>query len=199
MRWGVKTFRPFLIDVEFIIHTDQQPHVYLNNMRLIDSRLDRTLEDLADYNFAIQYTPGKENAAADCLSRLYDPEHVHPSTSAVLQDGYLQEGVYLHGIVPGGGNSLFESLHVVADRSESVTRVRVPQKLREELLDEMLNHPERYDIKLDRFSRKKLRLMKFSGQLLSVEVIFAFGRVYNCVVLVNFGGGVTNCLSTPSG
>ena len=60
------------------------------------------MEDLADYNFAIQYTPGKENAAADCLSRLYDPEHVHPSPSAVLQDGYLPEGVYLHGIVPGG-------------------------------------------------------------------------------------------------
>ena len=30
--------------------------------------------------------------------------------------------------------------------------------------------------------------MKFSGQLQSVEAIFAFGRVYNCVVLVHFGG-----------
>ena len=71
----------------------------------------------------------------------------------MLQDGYQPEGVYLHGIVPGGGNSLFQSLHVLADRSESVTSVRVSQKMREELVDEMLNHPERYHIKSDRSSR----------------------------------------------
>ena len=44
--------------------------VYLHNMRLVDSRLARTLEDLSDFNFVIKYTPGKLNVAADSLSRL---------------------------------------------------------------------------------------------------------------------------------
>lgn len=34
LRWGVKAFRPFLIGIPFVIHTDHQPLVYLNNMQI---------------------------------------------------------------------------------------------------------------------------------------------------------------------
>lgn len=68
LRWDIKTFRPFLIGTEFVVHTDHQPLQYLHNMIIIDSRLARTLEDLANFNFIIRYTPGKDNAAADTLS-----------------------------------------------------------------------------------------------------------------------------------
>ena len=82
LRWGVKSFRPFLIGTEFLLYTDHQPLIYLNNMKLIDGRLARTLEDLADYNFRILYLPGKTNCAADALSRLAigDAIGVGPST-----------------------------------------------------------------------------------------------------------------------
>ena len=77
LRWGVKALRPFIIKSGFILDTDHQPLIYLHNMKIIDSRLARTLEDLADFNFKIQYTPGKQNIAADALSRLYSPGSVH--------------------------------------------------------------------------------------------------------------------------
>ena len=37
------------------------------------SRLNRTLEDLAEFNSDIKYRPGNQNQAADFLSRLEQP------------------------------------------------------------------------------------------------------------------------------
>ena len=53
LRWGVKALRPFIIATKFILHADHQPLIYLHNMKIIDSRLARTLEDLFDFNFEI--------------------------------------------------------------------------------------------------------------------------------------------------
>ena len=185
----MKSFRPFLIGCEFIIHTDHQPLVYLNNMKLIDSRLARTLEDLSDFNYEIRYTPGKENAAADCLSRLYDPTSVHDRATSTQLLGELPVGLYVISEVAGGGDSLLLSLHIISERNllkrEAVSS---PIHLRELLVGELQNNSERYSITFDRLKRKKLRLMRFPGQLPSVEVLFAFGHFFGCVVLVHFGG-----------
>ena len=70
LRWGVKTFKPFLYGIQFILYTDHQPLIHLNNMKLICSRLARTVQELSEYNFEIRYTPGHLNCAADALSRL---------------------------------------------------------------------------------------------------------------------------------
>ena len=34
LRWGIKTFRPFLYGVPFLLYTDHQPLVHLHNMKL---------------------------------------------------------------------------------------------------------------------------------------------------------------------
>ena len=67
LRWGVKTFRPFLYGVEFILYTDHQPLLYLHKMRIVCSRLARTIEELSDFIFEIYYIPGHLNCA-DALS-----------------------------------------------------------------------------------------------------------------------------------
>ena len=81
IRWGVKTFKAFLYGSKFKLYTDHQPLLYLNNMRIVDSRIARTLEDLADFDFDIVYIPGKSNVAADALSRLYS--HDIPSLTEI--------------------------------------------------------------------------------------------------------------------
>ena len=43
LRWGIKTFRPFLYGISFIMHTDHQPLVHLHNMKIVCSRLARLL------------------------------------------------------------------------------------------------------------------------------------------------------------
>ena len=41
LRWGVKTFRPFLYGIEFILYTDHEPPVYLHSMKMVSSKLSR--------------------------------------------------------------------------------------------------------------------------------------------------------------
>ena len=200
LRWGVKTFRSFLMGVEFVIHTDHQPLIYLHNMRLIDSRLARTLEDLADFHFQIRYTPGRDNAAADCLSRLYDPDNVHLPGQQQSNPGSLPEGLFLVKEVSGGGDSLFDSLYTLLSREKLLgTCPQSSLKLRELLVGELLEKPLVYGLTLNRAERRKLRLMQYPGQLPGVEVLFAFGRLFGCVVYVHYGGHKPVAYFPPSG
>ena len=198
LRWGVKALRPFIIGSQFIIHTDHQPLIYLNNMKLIDSRLARTLEDLADFNFTIQYTPGKSNSAADALSRLYDPTSVHHTDSIPVTPGTLPLGLVILREVPGGGDCLFDSLHLI---SQQVTLGRAActtvLTLRETLIDDLMKRASHYNIELNRGQRKQLRLMRLPGQLPCVEVLYAFSQLFGCLVLVHFGGDQTVVFISP--
>ena len=111
-------------------------------MKLIDSRLERTLEDLADFNFVIRYTPATENAAADCLSRLYDLDHVHSHPASDIESAPLSGGIYAYDQMAGGGNSLFDSLTLLSERALLVKDWLIPSRLSEVLVDELLNRPE---------------------------------------------------------
>ena len=189
LRWGVKTFRPFLIGMEFVVHTDHQPLIYLNNMKLVDTRLARTLEDLSDYNFEIRYTPGRENAAADCLSRLYVPPCLPSGAEGSLVPGRLPADLYVAKEVPGGGEALFVSLHILSERVKLGRPSELsPHTLRLLLVDDLLKNPTTYGLSLNRSVRKNLKLMRFSGQLPCIELLFSFGRLFSCVVFVHYGG-----------
>ena len=188
IRWGVKAFRPFVIGTEFNLHTDHQPLLYLRNMKIVNSRLARTLTDLADFNMRIVYTPGKHNAAADALSRLHHP-HALPGEQALAgAPGDLPEGLFVYRAVPGGGDSLFDSLYALlsldASRKEKVTS---SQDLREQLVSELLKRPQRYRVTWSKEDLQSLRLCQYPGQLPPLEVILCFSDVFHCVVYVHFG------------
>lgn len=68
--WAVKYFRPYLYGRKFKICTDHRPLIYLFNMNNPSSRLTKFRLCLEEYNFVIEYTRGKDNAAADALSRI---------------------------------------------------------------------------------------------------------------------------------
>ena len=110
LRWAVKTLRPFLMGSAFEVHTDHQPLVYLSNMKILDSRLARTHEDLASFDFKIVYVPGRENTAADHLSRPYLIGKTEFGDEGGDSLGELPSGISLHSKVDGGGDSMFESL-----------------------------------------------------------------------------------------
>lgn len=180
MRWGVQSFRSFLYGTAFVLRTDHQPLQYLHKMRLVDSRLARTLEDLSDFDFVIKYVPGKSNQAADFLSRI--PQITRPLDDESVvnpEEGCLPPGLMVDGLpVPGGGDSLFISLHRVllgVGRNVPVTML----ELRELLVQELLDHPDRYGVKLNRQKRRDLRLMKHPGQLPVIEVLLVACRLYS--------------------
>ena len=184
LRWGVKTFRPFLYGVQFIIYTDHQPLVYLNNMKLVCSRLARTVDELSDFAFEIRYVPGKFNSAADALSRIGSPQTpVMSNCSASLPNGLMLCGEKAEG----GGDSMFVSL--LRTLSNVIDKKNLPSNhddLRIILVDDLLNNSTKYNLNLDRHSRKMFKLMKCHGQLPSVDIFLAVSRLYKVKVFVYY-------------
>lgn len=67
--WSVKHFRPYLFGRKFTIVTDHKPLTWLFNCKDPGSRLLRWRLKLSEYDYSIQYKPGKINSNADALSR----------------------------------------------------------------------------------------------------------------------------------
>lgn len=82
--WAVRHFRPYLYGRKFKILTDHKPLIYLFNLKDPTSRLTKFRLFLEEYDFEIEYVPGRNNAAADALSRI-------PVTSTTLKS--LQDNV----------------------------------------------------------------------------------------------------------
>ena len=66
---SVKRYRGYLMNVHFFIQTDNMACVFLLKSAELTGRLARWAIQLADYDFTISHTPGKENVVADALSR----------------------------------------------------------------------------------------------------------------------------------
>lgn len=81
--WAVRHFRPYLYGRKFKIYSDHRPLVYLFSLKDPSSRLTKFRLYLEEYDFVVEYVPGRNNAAADALSRL-------PVTSQDLKDMHEQ-------------------------------------------------------------------------------------------------------------
>ena len=196
IRWALKVFRPFLLGVQFEVYTDHQPLQYLNNMALASGRLARTLEDLSDFSFVIRYTPGARNTAADYLSRI----HPMPDDAIRVDVGKLPEGLKCYTPAPGGGDSLVFSLHHVINVNLTSPAGDFPitfDDLRRWLVKELLRVPGDYFRKSSRTLTTELRVMEAPGQLMCVEALAAFARLFSCVVLLHYGGDTPVVHSAP--
>lgn len=68
--WAVRHFKPYLYGRKFKIYTDHKPLIYLFSLSDPSSRLTKFRLYLEEYDFEVEYVPGRNNAAADALSRL---------------------------------------------------------------------------------------------------------------------------------
>ena len=79
VHWATKQLRTFVLGRRFTVRTDHIPLTSILTTKGFAS--DRTSQKinkwstlLLEYNFHIQYIPGVNNTAADCMSRLpYNP------------------------------------------------------------------------------------------------------------------------------
>ena len=67
--WALQKLARYLIGRPFILQSDHQPLRYLQTSRTLNARLCRWALILQQFEFRIEYVPGKANALADFLSR----------------------------------------------------------------------------------------------------------------------------------
>ena len=68
--WGITKFRLYLAGKLFILQTDHQPLAYINKTKYQNDRIMRWVLALQGYDYTVQDIPGKDNVAADFLSRV---------------------------------------------------------------------------------------------------------------------------------
>ena len=67
--FALKIWRCYLYGTRFEVFTDHQSLKYLFTQRDLNLRRRRWAEYMVDYDFTLQYHPGKANVVADALSR----------------------------------------------------------------------------------------------------------------------------------
>jgi hypothetical protein len=67
--WVVQFFRPYIYGREFTVATDHHALKWLMSARDLREKLQRWALALQEYNFTLQFRPGKENVVPDALSR----------------------------------------------------------------------------------------------------------------------------------
>ncbi|KAL6332966.1 hypothetical protein AAG906_019980 [Vitis piasezkii] len=66
---AIRTWRPYILGRKFFIRTDQRSLKYFLEQRVATSEQQKWVAKLLGYDYEIIYRPGKENSAADALSR----------------------------------------------------------------------------------------------------------------------------------
>lgn len=70
IHWAINYFKAYLYGKKFTVKTDHKPLVYLFGMKNPTSKLTRVRMDLEEFNYDVVYIKGKDNVAADALSRI---------------------------------------------------------------------------------------------------------------------------------
>ena len=71
--WAVTSLRPYIENTKFTVRTDHDCLRWLMNLTESTGRLTRWRLRLSEFEFVIEYKPGKKNQVADALSRLIRP------------------------------------------------------------------------------------------------------------------------------
>lgn len=70
IHFAVTTLRPYLYGRTFTVRSDHKPLIFLYNLKNPASKLTRVRLELEEYDFVVEYIKGKDNVAADALSRI---------------------------------------------------------------------------------------------------------------------------------
>jgi phospholipid-translocating ATPase len=68
--WAIRKFQTYLYGKEFLLQTDHQPLVYLDQCKVSNSRIMRWALFLQNYRFQIRSIKGTDNVA-DYMSRIH--------------------------------------------------------------------------------------------------------------------------------
>jgi hypothetical protein len=84
--WSLQKFKQWIFGSKITLYSDHNPLTYLTESTPKSSKLMRWSLALQEFNVIFKYKPGRENSAADCLSRIgtEDWENLNPSVAESL-------------------------------------------------------------------------------------------------------------------
>ena len=183
---GIESHRQYLAGRKFQLYTDCKNIVYLFKMKHACPRLLRAMDRLGEYDFEVLHIPGKDNITSDILSRLDGMTQAEYHRNLV--DGQGEEYVppnFEEVKVPGGANSMYE---VIADAIYRYHKTRVTiDSIRKSLVDEVIDHPEKYGIREMNKSMRDVKSMAKSGVAPSLIMLSVAANIYKIIFKVWYG------------
>lgn len=70
IHFAINQFRPYVYGNQFLVRSDHKSLIYLFSHKNPSPKLTRIRVELEDYDFTIEHIKGKNNVAADALSRI---------------------------------------------------------------------------------------------------------------------------------
>ena len=70
MKWSIKHFQTYLLGCHFKVCTYNSPLMYFLTSPNMDATKQRWINELAKYDFSLEYQKAKNNTVADALSRI---------------------------------------------------------------------------------------------------------------------------------
>ena len=70
MKWSIEYFQTYLLGHCFKVPMDNNPLMYFLTSPNMDAMKQRWINELAKYDFSLEYQKGKNNTVADALSRI---------------------------------------------------------------------------------------------------------------------------------
>lgn len=136
---AIRTWRLYLLGRKFFIRTDHRSLKYFLDQRVATPEQQKWVAKLLGYDYEILYRPGRENSAANALSRRPDSPLLNPlfvsqvtlwddMRTAAQDDAYMQQVSRQSTIDPTGPYLMRNGLCFYK------TRVIVPQPIRNQLL-----------------------------------------------------------------
>ena len=125
IKWSITDkFRDYLFGNKFTVMTDNNPLVYITTSAKLDATGQRWVAALSQFNFSIKYKPGKNNAAADALSR-----KTHPKTTRTNYN-FLKEAITIphdivHTICNGHPSETYPFIEPTVAKCQVATRQQV--------------------------------------------------------------------------
>ena len=70
MKWSIEHFQTYLLGHRFKVPTNNNPLTYFLKSPNMDATKQRWINELAKYDFSLEYQKGKNNTVANALSRI---------------------------------------------------------------------------------------------------------------------------------
>ena len=86
LKWAItEHFKEYLLYQPFLVRTNNNPLTYIMSTPNLDATRHRWVSALAKYDFQLEYQKGRDNAAADALSRV--TTRLEPEAVQAILDG----------------------------------------------------------------------------------------------------------------